>query len=422
MIAPYFLPRRRVGALRPFKFAIHLRSQGWQPHVLTIKSPGQLTPRESQLLNEIPVYELVPPMDRTNQSESQQTEIDNSESGSSSSIAAVIDKNFPVDTWLPFFWLKWRAIKQYVNSLRPDVVWSTGDPWAAHWVGKKITQNYDIPWMADFRDPWTVSDTDLKKRSAFAARIDRWIERRWLRETSRVCFTSHHTRKNYEQAYEDLDLSTVTIYNAYDTSIEAESQASSVPDFDPDMLNLLFFGRFRELSSAQSWINILNQLKERDTKAFKKVMLHVFGPLTETDRRMASEKGVEDRFKIHRPVPPEQGRTILNRADLLLLSTNPGRKDIIPAKLWNYLAAEPPVLSIAPNNEIADILQETGAGVQFEMDAYEKVAKVLHKAVTAKGKGEAMPIANKRDKEKIQEYSAKATAKQLARNLDQLTN
>ncbi|MDZ7682579.1 MAG: hypothetical protein U5J63_12930 [Fodinibius sp.] len=25
MVAPYFLPRRRVGALRPFKFAIHLR-------------------------------------------------------------------------------------------------------------------------------------------------------------------------------------------------------------------------------------------------------------------------------------------------------------------------------------------------------------------------------------------------------------
>jgi len=41
MIAPYFVPRRRVGAQRPFKFAIHLEKFGWKPTVITIADQNQ---------------------------------------------------------------------------------------------------------------------------------------------------------------------------------------------------------------------------------------------------------------------------------------------------------------------------------------------------------------------------------------------
>src|SRR5699024_9018081 len=65
-LAPYFLPRRRVGAWRPFKFAVHLRDFGWEPHVITIhEKSGSLTDKEARLLSDIPVYELTPPFDLT---------------------------------------------------------------------------------------------------------------------------------------------------------------------------------------------------------------------------------------------------------------------------------------------------------------------------------------------------------------------
>jgi len=55
LFAPYFLPRQWVGAMRPFRYAIHLRDHGWDPVVLTIPAPGQrLTERKACLLETVP--------------------------------------------------------------------------------------------------------------------------------------------------------------------------------------------------------------------------------------------------------------------------------------------------------------------------------------------------------------------------------
>ncbi len=163
------------------------------------------------------MFVLKPPFDRTGRSGSQLTQSKGKKS-SSFSFEDWIDKHFPVDTWLPFFGMKWRKIKQIVREVQPDAVWSTGDPWSSHWVGKKVAEALPgLFWMADFRDPWTLSETDLKKRSSFAAGFDKKIERRWIRKASMLSFTTDSTRMLYENHYADLDPRTITIDNALAT-------------------------------------------------------------------------------------------------------------------------------------------------------------------------------------------------------------
>ena len=41
MISPYFVPRKRVGALRSFKFAKHLKELDWQVCVVHLEAKGQ---------------------------------------------------------------------------------------------------------------------------------------------------------------------------------------------------------------------------------------------------------------------------------------------------------------------------------------------------------------------------------------------
>lgn len=423
MIAPYFLPRRRVGSLRPFKFAIHLKDYGWKPHVLTIASEGKLTEKEQELLQDIQVYNLKPPFDRTGRSGSQQTKSKKRSRDSNFAIADWIDKHFPVDTWWPFFGFKFGEIKRIAAEINPDAIWSTGDPWSAHWVGKKLsTQLSDKFWMADFRDPWTLSETNLKKRSAFASAIDRSIERKWIRQASMLSFTTAQTRKLYEEHYADLNLPTTTIYNAFDRDLFNNSDEEPVDmNFDPEKLNLIFFGRFRRLSRAKPVIDILSELKSQNPAAAGRISVHSFGPLTNSDSSYVSEKGVEECFEIQEPVPAEQGLQVLQQADILLLSTNPGRTSIIPAKLWDYLAAKRPILSIAPNPEIDQILEQTGTGVQYSPQNPAKVSEVLKNCLTSKEQGRALPIPFAPDQQEIDRYSAEAATQKLATILEQHT-
>lgn len=423
MIAPYFLPRRRVGALRPFKFAIHLQKYGWEPHIITIDSEGTLTSKEQQLLQNISVYRLHSPLDRTDQSGSQLNHSSIKKQENQFSIGDWIDKHFPVDTWLPFFMLKMNSIKKIAREINPDAVWSTGDPWSAHWVGKSIAKMLpDIFWMADFRDPWTLSATNLKQRSAFSAALDSKIERYIIQQASMLSFTTNSTRMLYENHYSDLNPATVTIYNAFDKKLfNSEEKEISDLEMKSENLNLIFFGRFRRLSPARPVIDVLSELKRNNGSLTDKIRIYSFGQLSDEDHNYAVEKGVEHCFICQDPVPVEQGLQILHQTDLLLLSTKPEREDIIPAKFWDYLATDRPIISIAPNPEIQQILEETGTGVQFDSYDVQKIAGLLKKCIIAKEAGNQLPISISRNQQVIDQYSAEWATAKLANILDQHT-
>ncbi len=424
LLAPYFLPRRRVGAWRPFKFAIHLKEFGWQPHIITIKEPGgRLTAKEQQLLEGIPIHKITPPFDFTQKSGSSIESSDSANSSSSDglfdSLASSIDRNFPIDTWLPLFWLRKGFLFEKMKHIQPRVIWSTGDPWSSHWLGRKTAQKFDIPWVADFRDPWTLGGVDLKERTAFSRYIDKRAEQAVMQDASKITFTSQQTEQLYQQHYADINQKTATLYNCFDRMLYDDTE-ENLGLFDNDKLNLLFFGKFRKLSPARPLVDILAVLKQENEQDLP-VAVHSFGPLSAEDRRYAAQQGVLNCFVQQSPIPAEQALNVLPKADILWLSTEPARQNIIPAKLWDYLAAGQPILSIAPNPEIADILAETGAGIQLSHQNPEEVAEIIQQSMLAKQQGKPLPIAVNYREEKIEQYEAQNVTKRLAAIFDELS-
>lgn len=420
LLAPYFLPRRRVGSWRPFKFAIHLRDFGWQPHIITIADgSGSLTEKESRLLTDIPIYKIKPPFDLTGNSgsaiQSKQQSDHQTKSNLIDPLLGWVDKNFPIDTWLPLFWLRKKSILQEIGAINPDAIWSTGDPWSSHWLAERIAEKMSLPWVADFRDPWTLGDVNLKQRSFFSRQIDKQAEQKVVKHASVLTFTSKATENLYRRNYAELHPKTETLYNCFDRELYDNSVGVNDFSFDDQKLNLLFFGKFRRLSPARPLVDILASLEDSSS-----VQVHSFGSLSDDDRNYAQANKVLDCFEIHPPLPAEKALLILTKADILWLSTDPKRINIIPAKLWDYLAAGRPVLSIAPNPEIGTILKETGAGVQVEHNAKEKVAGILRQSLLAKQHGKPLPIAAHFNQQTIEKYEAKQVTAQLASLFDQL--
>nr|MBA2408145.1 glycosyl transferase family 1 [Chitinophagales bacterium] len=58
------------------------------------------------------------------------------------------------------FWIRpsIQFLTQELKKNPVDAIISTGTPHSMHLIGKGIKENLNIPWLADFRDPWTTID------------------------------------------------------------------------------------------------------------------------------------------------------------------------------------------------------------------------------------------------------------------------
>lgn len=415
MIAPYFPPRRRVGSLRPFKFAIHLRDYDWNPVVLTLDTPGNsLTDHEKKLLDGIDIISVKSPFDRT--VKPVKNDLSKSDKSAVSSfidnLGDWIDKQIPADSWLPLFYLKYKFILKEVNDRQPELIWCTGDPWSGLWLGDKIARDLDLPLISDFRDPWTLANLNLRKRSKLSSSKDEKIERRVLTYSDHVVFTAESTKDKYQKAYEIEEFKCSVIYNSFSEklSLGAENREWGV-EVSPDKFHLLFLGQFRRLSPAKIIIKAIDYLNKQNPAVCKKLIVHSFGELKESDALSIEEYGLQSHFVQHKKVEPEKIESVLKKADMLLLSSHAKRNLIIPAKLWDYIPVDKPILSVSANTEIAEILNETHSGVQFPLKDLSAISDYLATSILKKADGESF---SQRNHGKIKKYESDHTTRQLA--------
>lgn len=416
MIAPYFPPRRRVASLRPFKFAIRLKKFGWNPTVLTIQSnEGQLTDKEKDLLNGVSIVEITPPFDRTTSTTKKPSAINIKKSPNrvSGFVSDQIDKHIPLDSWILLFLLRYSSVKKDAAKFKPDLIWSTGDPWSGHWLGHKLSRDLNTPWIADFRDPWTLSEVNLRPRSSFSNWIDRKAERKFVKSADHLIFTSRQTEQLYKKHYHLRDDKTSTIYNSYDPLLNQKSMDWDVV-LDDDYFHVLFFGQFRKLSPAEPIALAVNSMNPEKMKLLK---IHSFGKMSKEDTELIEMLNLEDQFIVHNPVLPSQTMNVLEKADLLLVSTDHRRKNIIPAKLWDYLATDRPILSIAPNPEVGTILESSGQGKQINPDHPKKIALFLEEQISEK---EAESSKKSNRKSYSNKFTIEAATSTLAQRMDQV--
>ena len=261
---------------------------------------------------------------------------------------------------------------------------------------------------------------NLRGRSRFSASIDRLLEKKFVEQADRLVFTSKNTEKAYSEHYGLSKMDTATIYNAFETGLQEDSLEDWDGTLDEDHLNILFFGRFRRLSPAKPIAEILKEIGKEKPELVQEIRIHSFGKVESEDLALIKKYELEDQFVVQDPVLPEQAGFVLKKADLLFLSTSMDRKNIIPAKLWDYLPIGKPILSIAPNPEIKTILEETGTGRQFGVDQAEDIAQYLESVSAEKEKKGSVGI-DQQSAQKVEKYSAEQATKKLAEIMDKLT-
>jgi glycosyltransferase involved in cell wall biosynthesis len=105
----------------------------------------------------------------------------------------------PIDAyvgWLPF---ALRRLSAILREERIDLVFSTSAPYTAHLVGDRARQEAGVPWVADFRDPWTDNNflpvyRDKSPINRFRKAVDTRAEERIYAGADAVTVTAEPLR------------------------------------------------------------------------------------------------------------------------------------------------------------------------------------------------------------------------------------
>jgi glycosyltransferase involved in cell wall biosynthesis len=372
MIAFHFPPAAESsGIQRTLRFVQHLPAHGWQPVVLTAH-PRAHRRTSNDLLSQIP------PATQVVRSFALDTARHLSIAG-----------RYPGFLALPDRWQSWRfsAVAAGMALLRKtpfDAIWSTYPIATAHVIGAEIQRRSGLPWIADFRDPMAQDGypPDARTWRSFKA-----IEEVVYANAARCVFTTPGAADEYRTRYGEAGPEkTVVIENGYDeeTFASVESAGHDPAQLQSKRLTLLHSGIvYPSERDPTQLMQALSILKTRGTVSAQNFSVCFRG--SEHDNmisEVARAAGVTDLIQLEPPVPYSQALKEMMRADALLVLQASNCNAQIPAKLYEYVRAQRPVLGLTdPVGDTAGLLRRCGISAVAPLDSAPAIAELLSRFI-----------------------------------------
>ena len=430
VITYYWPPSGGSGVQRWLKTSKYLPQSGWEPVIYTPENPDVNSVDES-LLKDVSAdlkvikrkirepYAAYKFLTGKKKGEHLQANIVSSEKkGFVQKLSAHIRANWFIPD--PRCWWIGPSVK-YLSKLiedgeRFDAVISTGPPHSMHLIAREIHKVFNIPWIADFRDPWTrIFYFKHLGLSAKSLRKHKELERSVIAEADRVTVVSSQMKTEFSQGeFETFKDKVEIIPNGYDP--EDFDSIEKAPDAEGKFV-IAHTGLMPESANPDKLWKVLGDMAKSDKDLKEKLMVVTMGQTDGSVKKDISENGLSNNFKDLGYVPHAQSVAWQKRADILLL---PLRKEeeskaILTGKFFEYLASGNNILAFGPTDgDLARSLKETGSGIICEFDDENSIKEAFVK----------LKKPNSPTQEQIenrQKYSRKAGAESFAKLLDQIT-
>jgi len=412
LVTMYFPPAGGGGVQRPLKFATHLPELGIETHVLAPDDPKWIH-RDEELqpptLAWVHRARYVGPKGRKPAEELHGTQ------GlvRLSRRAQLFGRRFLVPdenvTW------NLTAVPAAIQIARRegiDVVLTTSPPSSVHLVGAAVKRAVGIPWVADLRDSVVAHPHRRAERLAVRAKEqgEYAVAKLIARSADAIVCVSDAISEEMRAREPKGRVATIANGSDFDDFAGLEHHRSS-------RFRITHAGSFFGKRDPRPFLTAVAQSGLED------VVARFLGDFRSSDREWAETLALGDRLELI-PYAPRRRSLELQRdseALLLLIPEAGGRgRGVLSGKVFEYLAAERPILAaVPPDGAAAALIRDAGAGVVVapdDVDGLTAALADLHGRWRA-GSLEAPPLSE----EWRRKVSRRARVQELARLLEELT-
>ncbi len=368
ILAVNFPPSGGVGVIRTVKFIKHLPTFGWQPLVVTL--PAKSTKRiiDDSFMGEIsPDLEIHRPffLDYRKFIRGDAAKLLN----------PILSRILFPDKYVQWNRFAFNYIRDQLLPRRQiDLVYTSVGPHSTMLLAQRVKQAFDIPFVVDFRDPFSFRQyTLLDAKTAWQKRAEH-IEGRVLRDAGHVINVSRIWRQKYEQMYPFIASKSSLVHNGYDEDdfIGLDSKT------DNDVLTLGYNGTFSRLVPLDPIVAAIEEIHQRHGISIRLNIATPIAPKKLTsqypycfDHNLIAHKGF---------LPHRKSLDNLARSDIALLILNDiqATEGMLPAKTFEYLRMQMPILLLhRKNGFLSEIIDQTQTGLTVNINDPPAIVEAL---------------------------------------------
>ncbi|MBR5167927.1 MAG: glycosyltransferase [Salinivirgaceae bacterium] len=235
----------------------------------------------------------------------------------------------------------YRGAKKYLKSNKVDAVIATGEPFVLFKYASALSRKFGIPWIADYRDPWTGN----KNRAGLP--LVRFWERRFMKNAAAMTTVSEFFKNKIA---ENVSLpTTYVIHNGYNP--DSTKTVEHIKQ-DSDVLRIAMTGSIYEWHPYKSVISIFAEFVKANNP---KVELNFFGVNRNTEiQQFVRDKNLEKYIHVYPRMDNASLLEKLCRHNVMLLFND---YSIMGTKIYDYLGTNREIILCYSNDNEAKELK-----------------------------------------------------------------
>jgi glycosyltransferase involved in cell wall biosynthesis len=421
LLTYYWPPGSGPGVQRWLKFCKYLPGFDWEVEVITVEN-GSYPSTDESLLNDVPdgmkiirtkTIEPFAIYNALRGKSGNQVEVGMSNLKGKPSLFKRFSNYIRANYFVPDARVGWNtyafpAALKRVKAFQPDVIITTGPPHSTHLMGQRLKAMYNIPWIADFRDPWTsIYYNAFLNRTASTKKKDQALENKVLSSADAIVVAS----TGMQAEFQDRANAITFIPNGYDP-IDFDQEGSP----PSDRFRIAYVGNLKSNQNVEAFWNALMNIQKRSDI---KIELEITGNIAEDVQERIRAKGLSETVRIEPFVPHRAAvhRMLSAHALFLPIPQSAQNHSILTGKLFEYLATRRPIFALGPiEGNASMILKDCDKAAMIDYTDEDQMVKRLEELLTIfqEKSGSAWETGN----QAFAQYSRKETAATLAKMMN----
>jgi glycosyltransferase involved in cell wall biosynthesis len=274
------------------------------------------------------------------------------------------------------------------------LLYTSSPPNSVQLLGGLLAGALKIPWVADFRDPWT--DGPRRQRSyvgnSTRARLEAAAERWVMRQARRVIVSAPPLRDRFLEKYAFLDPRNVEVLtNGYDPA-DFAAPAGATPVLEPGRFHLTGTGNIEAMFDARPLLRAIADATAEDAGLRENLLVNLVGAKQGKYDADIAALGLGAHVRYPGWVPHARSLQYLRESDVLLMCqlTQPGGgAEKLSGKCFEYLYVRKPVLCLSVPGITADLLADAGLGTVVDPADKDGIKAALKMCYAERGRTHA---------------------------------